>query len=135
MSGYWAIGGYEHIAKRVFRKAKVHTILLEYDTDRAGGFEPLKELPIGKNVVLGLISTKIPELEDDDGVKRRIAEATRAIAQGSGQSEADALQRMSISPQCGFASASVGNKVNKDDMINKLKLVRRVADDIWAGQP
>ncbi|KIW91772.1 uncharacterized protein Z519_07742 [Cladophialophora bantiana CBS 173.52] len=135
MSGHWATGGYERIAKKIFKQAKVDTFLLEFDTDRSGGFEPLIELPGDKNLVLGLVTTKFPHLEDPEVLKRRIWEATRFMAQGSGQSELDALKRTSISPQCGFASASVGNKMTRNDMIEKLKLVRGVADAVWPGEP
>jgi methionine synthase II (cobalamin-independent) len=108
---------------------------LEYDTPRAGGFEPLKELPKNKNVILGVITSKFPELEDQKKVVDRVNEAGDFIAQGSDQSREEALQRVGVSPQCGFASHAEGNSLTHDDMKKKLQLVRSIADEIWPGQP
>lgn len=109
-------------------------LYLEFDTDRAGGFKPLECLPVDKRVILGVISSKYPELEDFDATVARIHEAARYISKGTGRSEKESLDQVSVSPQCGFASHSSGNAVTWDDMVAKLKLVRRVADSIWPGE-
>jgi len=105
---------------------------LEYDTERAGTFEPLKHLPKHKSVVLGIITSKLPELEDKALIKERVFEAARIIASGTGETVGEALQRISISPQCGFASHMEGNLLTMDDMKRKLQLVKELADSIWA---
>jgi methionine synthase II (cobalamin-independent) len=107
---------------------------LEYDTSRAGGFEPLKELPKDKNVILGVITSKFPKLEDKEEMKARIYQAAEIVASGSGESKEEALKRLGVSPQCGFASHEDGNLLSYDDMKKKLQLVRS-ADDIWPGEP
>lgn len=134
-SGHWASGGYDLIATKLFRRCNISTYFLEFDTDRSGGFEPLRELPNDKRVVLGLITSKNGVLEDLEVLKRRVFQAARFLAEGSGQSELEAMKRISVSPQCGFASANVGNQISKDDMISKLKLVRKLADSLWPGEP
>lgn len=108
---------------------------MEYDTPRAGGFEPLKELPKGKNVILGLITSKFPELEDIGEMKKKVDQAAKLISEGTGESHEEALGRLGVSPQCGFASHSDGNNVGHDEMVAKLKLVRKLADEIWPNQP
>ena len=108
---------------------------LEYDTPRAGGFEPLKYLPKDKNVVVGVVTSKFPELEDKKEMVDRVYKAADYIAEGSKQSRDEALQRLSVSPQCGFASHAEGNDLGYEDMRKKLQLVRAVADEIWSGQP
>lgn len=108
---------------------------MEYDTPRAGGFEPLKDLPKTKNVILGVITSKFPELEDLEMLKGRVYQAADIIAAGNGETRQDALRRMGVSPQCGFASHSAGNAITKDEMVAKLELVRRLADTIWPGEP
>jgi methionine synthase II (cobalamin-independent) len=113
----------------------MHTYYLEYDTARAGGFEPLQYLPKNKNVILGVITSKFPKMEDLSEMEARVREAAKWMVKGSGESETEALQRMGVSPQCGFASHSSGNAVKREDMINKLKLVRALADKIWPGEP
>jgi 5-methyltetrahydropteroyltriglutamate--homocysteine methyltransferase len=95
--------------------------LLEYDSARAGGFEPLRFVPKGKIVVLGLVSTKVPALETADELKRRIEEASRYIP----------LDQLALSPQCGFSSNVVGNLITEDDQWRKLELVEKVAADVW----
>ncbi|KAL9111762.1 MAG: hypothetical protein Q9227_003821 [Pyrenula ochraceoflavens] len=134
-SRHFSEGGYDRIATKLFQEMNMHTYYLEYDTPRAGGFEPLKHLPKNKNVILGVITSKFPELEDTGAMKARVMEAAKFIAEGSGQTVEEALKRCGVSPQCGFASHSSGNSVVRQDMINKLKLVRKVADDIWPGEP
>lgn len=132
---HFAEGGYDIIAEKLFTKLNVNTFYLEYDTERAGGFEPLRYLPKDKHVVIGAISTKLRELEDKEEVKRRIYQAADYIAQGSGQTREEALQRISISPQCGFSTHISGYPLTEEDQRKKLALVRQIADEIWPGQP
>lgn len=120
-SSWVAEGSYERVAETVFNEAAVDVLFLEYDTDRAGGFEPLRFMPNNKFVVLGLVSTKVPSLESKDALKRRIDEATKFVP----------LERVALSPQCGFASTYHGNKVTVDDQWAKLRLVVEVANDVW----
>ncbi|KAI0521950.1 5-methyltetrahydropteroyltriglutamate-homocysteine methyltransferase [Xylaria bambusicola] len=134
-SKHFSEGGYDRIATKLFKDINADTYFLEYDTSRAGTFEPLKELPTNKNVVLGVITSKFPELEDLEEMRGRVFSAADIIAQGSGQTREEALKRISVSPQCGFASHHLGNSVTRDDMIAKLKLVRQLADSIWPGEP
>ncbi|KAI6383307.1 hypothetical protein MCOR25_000227 [Pyricularia grisea] len=131
---HFSEGSYDIIAKKLFQNLNVNTFYLEYDTQRAGGFEPLKYLPKDKNVVVGVISTKLPGLEDKDEVKRRIHQAADFVAEGSGQTRDEALKRISVSPQCGFSTHESGYPLSIDEEKAKLKLVRDVADEIW-GEP
>jgi methionine synthase II (cobalamin-independent) len=108
---------------------------LEYDTPRAGGFEPLAELPKHKNVILGLITSKFPKLEDMEEMKSKVYAAAELVTKGSGETREEALKRLGVSPQCGFASHADGNVLGREDMIAKLKLVRKLADEIWPGEP
>ncbi|KAK5739524.1 hypothetical protein LTR17_005213 [Elasticomyces elasticus] len=133
-SRHFSEGGYDRIARKLFQELNVSTYYLEYDTSRAGGFEPLKELPRDKNVILGVITSKFPKLEDKDEMKERIYKAAEFVAAGSGESKDEALQRLGVSPQCGFASHEDGNLLEYEDMVNKLKLVRQIADEVWPGQ-
>jgi methionine synthase II (cobalamin-independent) len=98
---HFSEGGYEHIAVKLFNEINVDTYYLEYDTDRCGTFEPLKELPKNKSVVLGIITSKFPELENVDELEKRVREAAKVVASGSGESEEEALNRICVSPQCG----------------------------------
>jgi len=120
-SMWMASGGYDAVAEAVFGEAQVDGFFLEYDTERAGGFEPLRFVPKGKRVVLGLISTKTPRLESRDQLKRRIAAASKYVP----------LENLCISPQCGFASSEVGNRLGEDDQRRKLELVVEVAREVW----
>ena len=120
---YLAEGGYESVAERFFTRANVNHFLLEFDTPRAGDFKPLRFVPKGKGVVLGLVSSKTPQQESLDLLKRRTEEATQFID----------LDRLAISPQCGFASTVAGNPVTEDDERKKLRLVVQAAAAIWAG--
>ena len=86
-------------------------------------------------MILGVITSKFPELEDLQEMKKRVYDAADFIAEGNNQSREEALQRLGVSPQCGFASHSAGNAVTKKDMVNKLSLVRELADSIWPGEP
>lgn len=131
---HFAEGAYDVIAKKLFTDLNVDTFYLEYDTARAGGFEPLKYLPKNKNVIVGVISTKVPALEDKEEVKRRIYQAADFVAEGSGQTREEALQRMGVSPQCGFSTHEDGYPLSEEDQRKKLALVRQVADEIW-GEP
>jgi 5-methyltetrahydropteroyltriglutamate--homocysteine methyltransferase len=121
MSMWMAEGGYEPVAEAVFGKVDVDGFFLEYDTERAGGFEPLRFVPKNRKVVLGLVSTKTPVLESKDALKRRIEEAAKYVP----------LENLCISPQCGFASTHHGNKVTEDIERRKLALCVEVADEVW----
>ncbi|KAL1954118.1 hypothetical protein VTO42DRAFT_1742 [Malbranchea cinnamomea] len=134
-SRHFAEGAYDRIAVTLFNELNVDTYYLEYDTPRAGGFEPLQHLPKHKNVILGVVTSKFPALEDLEKMKERVFEAAAFVARGSGQSVEEALKRLGVSPQCGFASHSWGNAIDREAMIEKLKLVRRLADAIWPGEP
>ncbi len=114
-------GAYDAIAERLFNELPQDRFLLEYDTPRAGSFEPLRFVPKGRVVVLGLVSTKVAELETADALKRRIDEATKFIP----------LDQLAISPQCGFASDVVGNLLSPDDQKRKLERVAEVARAVW----
>ncbi len=118
---FMAKGGYGKIAEVVFKKSNVDRLLLEYDSDRAGDFSPLQYVPKDKIVVLGLITTKSPELERPEDVISRIEEATKFIPN----------ERLAISTQCGFASVAKGNNLTFEDQENKLKLVSKVARQVW----
>lgn len=133
-SRHFSEGGYDRIAIKLFRNLNVATYYLEYDTPRAGGFEPLLYLPAHKNVILGIITSKFPELEDKEKMKARVMEAADVVAKGAGQTREEALKRLGVSPQCGFASHEEGNLLGWEDMKNKLLLVRSIADDIWPGE-
>jgi 5-methyltetrahydropteroyltriglutamate--homocysteine methyltransferase len=117
---YLGAGGYEYVAEHFFTKARVNHFLLEYDTPRAGDFKPLRFVK-DKGVVLGLVSSKAPALESAEELKRRTQEAARYID----------LDRLAISPQCGFASTVAGNPVSEADQRAKLRLVVTAADAIW----
>lgn len=119
---YLAAGGYESVAERFFVNANVNHFLLEYDTPRAGDFSPLRFVPKNKGVVLGLISTKTPALENLDALKRRVQEAAHYIE----------VDRLAISPQCGFASTVAGNPISERDERAKLALLVRAAKEIWS---
>ncbi|CAK7230113.1 hypothetical protein SBRCBS47491_007479 [Sporothrix bragantina] len=132
---HFAEGAYDVIAKKLFQELDVNTFYLEYDTERAGGFEPLQFLPAHKNVVVGAISTKLRALEDKEEVKARIMQAAKFVAQGRGQTEEEALKSIAISPQCGFSTHESGYPLSDDDQRAKLSLVRTIANEIWGGEP
>jgi len=119
-SMWMASGGYDAVAEGIFQTA-VDGFFLEYDTERAGGFAPLRFVPRGKKVVLGLVSSKSPVLEKKDALKKRVAEASKYVP----------LEDLCLSPQCGFASSETGNKLTEDDQRRKLELVADVAREIW----
>ncbi|KAI2610265.1 UROD/MetE-like protein [Hypoxylon fragiforme] len=136
MSGsmHFISGTYERIAHKLFNETDYQTYYLEFDDlERTGGFEPLRFLPRGKNVVLGLVSTKTAELEDPGNVKERINVAASVIAEAQGVSKEEALQCLALSPQCGFSSSSLagGKGMTAEIMWGKLKLVRDVACEVW----
>jgi len=116
-SRWHAEGSYEPIAEKAFQQLNVDRFLLEYDTERAGGFEPLRFVPKDKTVVLGLISSKLPQLEQVDEVRRRIEQAAKYVP----------IERLAVSPQCGFASTQMGNLLTWDEQRRKLELVVEVA--------
>ncbi len=120
-SKWYAQGGYEPIAEELFNGLNVDRLLLEYDTERSGTFEPLRHVPDGMVVVLGLISTKTGELESRDEVLRRIDEAARFVP----------IERLALSPQCGFASMPAGNMLSEEQQWRKLELVVDVARQVW----
>ncbi|KAB8232740.1 cobalamin-independent methionine synthase II family protein [Aspergillus alliaceus] len=134
-SRHFSEGGYDRIATKLFKELNVDTFYLEYDTPRAGGFEPLRELPPHKYVVLGVVTSKFPHLEDKGEMKQRVYDAAKFIAEGNNISVEEALKQVGVSPQCGFASHREGNAIDRNGMIAKLKLVREIANDIWPGEP
>jgi 5-methyltetrahydropteroyltriglutamate--homocysteine methyltransferase len=123
-SMFYASGGYDRIADRVFSRTKFHRFLLEYDDPRSGTFEPLKYVPHDRVVVLGLVSTKTPRLETVDQLQGRVADAARIVP----------LDRLAISPQCGFASTEEGNRIGLEDQQRKLDVVAATARAVWGGQ-
>jgi 5-methyltetrahydropteroyltriglutamate--homocysteine methyltransferase len=120
-SQWYAEGGYDAIAEKLFGQLKVDAFLLEYESERSGNFEPLRLVPHGKTVVLGLVSTKLPHLESPDNLARRIDQASRYIS----------LDNLAISPQCGFASTMEGNLLTHDEQWRKLELVVNTAKTVW----
>ncbi len=121
MSAWVAEGGYDPVAEVVFGDLAIDTFLLEYDSPRAGSFAPLRYLSGNKVAVLGLVTSKRPELEPKDELKRRIDEAAKVVP----------LERLALSPQCGFASTMEGNSVTVDDEKKKLRLVVETAREVW----
>lgn len=120
-STFFTSGSYDSVADYVFAQEHVDALLLEYDDERSGGFEPLAKVSPDKKVVLGLITTKTPKLEDKQMVINRIHEAAQYIP----------LERLCLSPQCGFASCEVGNKLTEEEQWAKLALVKEIAEEVW----
>jgi 5-methyltetrahydropteroyltriglutamate--homocysteine methyltransferase len=121
-STFIAQGGYEPVAERLLGEVDIDGYFLEYDTARAGGFEPLRFVPKGKKqVVLGLVTSKSGTLESKDDIKRRIDEATKYVA----------LDQLCLSPQCGFASTEEGNILAEDEQWAKLRMIVELADEVW----
>jgi 5-methyltetrahydropteroyltriglutamate--homocysteine methyltransferase len=120
-STFVASGGYEPVAEVLFNAIKVHGYFMEYDSDRAGGFEPLRFVPKGKMVVLGLVTSKSGRLESRDVLKRRIDAAAKQVP----------LEQLCLSPQCGFASTEEGNLLAEDEQWEKLRMIVELADEIW----
>ncbi len=119
-SAWVAEGGYEPVAEAMFSSG-VDAFFMEFDTERAGGFEPLRFVPKGKTVVLGLVSSKVPQLESKDELKRRIDQASKYVP----------LENLCLSPQCGFSSTHHGNKLTPEDQWRKLERVVEVAREVW----
>jgi 5-methyltetrahydropteroyltriglutamate--homocysteine methyltransferase len=120
-SNWYAQGGYDNIAEKVFNKLEVDRFLLEYDDERSGSFEPLRFVPKGKIVVLGLVTTKLGTLENADSLAKRIDAATKYLP----------LDQLALSPQCGFASMSSGNVIAENEQWAKMELVHDVAKKVW----
>jgi 5-methyltetrahydropteroyltriglutamate--homocysteine methyltransferase len=120
-SAWVAEGGYDPVAEVLFNELKVDGYFLEFDTPRAGNFAPLRYMPKDKKLILGLVTSKTGALENPDDLKRRIDEASKLVP----------LDQLGISPQCGFSSTVLGNKLTIDDQIAKLKLIAQVARDVW----
>lgn len=120
-STYAVSGGYEDVAKFLFARENVNAYFLEFDDERSGGFEPLRYVGPDKHVVLGLITSKKPQLEDKERIIARIKEASQYVP----------LERLSLSPQCGFASTEDGNKLTQEEQWAKLNLVKEIADQVW----
>ena len=120
-STFFTSGPYDSVADYVFAKENVDALFLEYDDARSGGFAPLAKVSEDKKVVLGLVTTKSPELEDKETVIKRIHEAEKYIP----------LERLYLSPQCGFASCEIGNKLTEEEQWAKLKLVKEIAEEVW----
>jgi len=120
-SSFVASGGYEPVAELLFNTIKVHGYFMEYDTERAGGFEPLRFLPKGKTVVLGLVTSKSGVLEKKDDIKRRIEQAAKLVD----------IDQLCLSPQCGFASTEEGNALAEDEQWAKLRMIVEIADEVW----
>jgi 5-methyltetrahydropteroyltriglutamate--homocysteine methyltransferase len=120
-STYMGSGGYEKVQEILFGKIKVHGFFMEYDSERAGGFEPLRFVPRDRQVVLGLVTSKTGRLESKDDIKRRIEQASKFIP----------LEQLCLSPQCGFASTEEGNALAEDEQWAKLAMIVEVAKDVW----
>jgi 5-methyltetrahydropteroyltriglutamate--homocysteine methyltransferase len=121
-STWIADGGYEFVAKNLLDEVNIDGYFLEYDSERAGGFEPLRFVPKGdKLVVLGLMTSKSGKLENKDDIKRRIDKATKYVA----------LEQLCLSPQCGFASTEEGNILAEDEQWAKLRMIVELADEVW----
>jgi 5-methyltetrahydropteroyltriglutamate--homocysteine methyltransferase len=122
-SMFYASGGYDRIAEQVFRRARFQRFLLEYDDARSGTFEPLRHVPDDRIVVLGLVSTKKSRLETVGELQQRIADAARIVP----------LERLAVSPQCGFASTAEGNRISPEEQRGKLEVVAASARATWSS--
>jgi 5-methyltetrahydropteroyltriglutamate--homocysteine methyltransferase len=120
-STFMGAGGYDAEADVLFNHTNVHGYFMEYDSERAGGFEPLRLVPKGKIVVLGLVTSKTGKLESKDAIKRRIDEAAKFVP----------LEQLALSPQCGFASTEEGNALTEEEQWAKLRMIVEVADEVW----
>jgi 5-methyltetrahydropteroyltriglutamate--homocysteine methyltransferase len=120
-SSFVASGGYEPVAETLFNSIKVHGYFMEYDSERAGGFEPLRFVPKDKIVVLGLVTSKSGALESRDEIRRRIDEAAKYVP----------LEQLCLSPQCGFASTEEGNVLSEEEQWAKLHTIVEIADEVW----
>jgi len=122
-STWLASGSYDYVAEIAFSRIDVDGFFLEYDTERAGGFEPLRYIPKGKRLVLGLVSSKVPELEKKDDLKRRIDAASKYVP----------MENLCLSPQCGFSSTHHGNNLTETQEVAKLKLCIDTAKEVWGS--
>lgn len=120
-STFIASGGYEPVAEVMFNKINVHGYFMEFDSERAGGFEPLRFVPKGKQVVLGLVTSKTGTLESEDAIKRRIEQASKFVP----------LEQLCLSPQCGFASSDEGNTLAEEEQWAKLRMIAEIAEEVW----
>ena len=120
-STFMGAGGYEAVAEVLFNRIKVHGYFMEYDSERAGSFEPLRMVPKDRSVVLGLVTTKTGKLESRDLIKQRIEEAAKYIS----------LDQLCLSPQCGFASSEEGNTLAEDEQWAKLAMIVETTKEIW----
>ncbi len=120
-SRWMAEGGYGPVAENLFNDLSIDGFFLEYDSERAGGFEPLRHVPKNKIIVLGLVTSKSPALERPDDLKRRIGEASKFVP----------LDQLALSPQCGFASVAGGNLLTEEEQMAKLRLIVETAEDVW----
>jgi 5-methyltetrahydropteroyltriglutamate--homocysteine methyltransferase len=123
-STFVASGGYEPVAEILFNAINIDGYFMEYDTERAGGFEPLRLVPKGKTIVLGLVTSKTGKLETKDDLKRRLDAATRFIA----------LDQLCLSPQCGFASTEEGNILTEEEQWAKLEMIVNLAEEVWGSE-
>ena len=123
-STFAAQGNYEPVAEALLKEMDLDAYFMEYDDDRSGDFRPLRFLPKGKIVVLGLVTTKFGQLEKKDDIKRRIDEAAKYVP----------MEQLALSPQCGFASSAEGNAISWDDQRRKLELVVQIADEVWGDK-
>jgi 5-methyltetrahydropteroyltriglutamate--homocysteine methyltransferase len=122
--GHWmASGGYEPVAEKVFGQSGANLLFLEFDSERSGDFSPLRHVPESASVVLGLVSSKNPELEARDDLMRRIDEASAVVP----------IERLALSPQCGFASTVGGNPITEDDEKRKLARIVEVCEEVWGS--
>lgn len=122
-STFFSSGAYDGVADLLFGEENVNTYYLEYDDERSGGFAPLAKVTGNKKVVLGLVTTKTPKLEDKQSVIARIKEASQYVP----------LENLCLSPQCGFASCEIGNKLTEEEQWAKLKLVKEIAEEVWGA--
>src|SRR5436190_23576205 len=120
-STFVASGGYEPVAEILFNEINIQAYFMEYDSDRAGGFEPLRFVPKGKTVVLGPVTSKSGRLESKDELKRRIDQAAKFIP----------LDQLCLSPQCGFASTEEGNILAEDEQWAKLRMIVDLSEEVW----
>src|SRR5262249_27747420 len=120
-STFMGSGGYAPVAEVLFNRIKVHGYFMEYDSERAGDFAPLKLVPKDRHIVLGLVTTKTGQLESKDTIRRRIDEAAKYIS----------LDQLCLSPQCGFASSEEGNTLAEDEQWAKLRMITEIAEEIW----
>jgi 5-methyltetrahydropteroyltriglutamate--homocysteine methyltransferase len=120
-SSFVAAGGYEPVAEILFDRIGVHGYFMEYDTERAGGFEPLRFAPKDKMIVLGLVTSKSGTLESRDDIMRRIEEAAKYVS----------LDQLCLSPQCGFASTEEGNVLSESEQWAKLRMIVEIAEEVW----